>query len=365
MNAGFSPEQWKRIKSNAGKWWVAELGRPLLHAELQGLTPAIEKPEHPLYDFVPFYDFSLPVEKIVDAWNYKLATTRFLGDAFPSVRPNFGPGSIAAYLGAKVENGNGTVWFEPTSALPIEEITFAYLPDNPWYLRTQKLIEAAMDRWQGMVQVAMTDLGGNLDILSTFRPSEKLLLDLLDAPHEVKRLTWQAHELWWRYFDRFNSITRPQCPGYSGWNRMFSDQPSYVLQCDFCYMISLDMFDEFVKPELTKTAEKLSNVVYHLDGPGQLTHLDSILEIDAIDCIQWVPGDGSATVEHWPQVYRKITAAGKKIQIFSSQAENPYTILDTLADQLGRVDHISYHFDGDITQQAEVETLFNKYGCPC
>ena len=31
------------------------------------------------------------------------------------------------------------------------------------------------------MQLSMTDLGGTLDILSTFRPSEKLLLDLYRA----------------------------------------------------------------------------------------------------------------------------------------------------------------------------------------
>lgn len=365
MNTGFDTEQWDQIKTNSRKWWAGELGRPLLHAELKGLEPAIKKPAQPYYEFIPFYDFSLPVAAIVDAWDYHLAGTKFLADAFPSIFPNFGAGSIAAYMGAEVENGNETVWFTPTSELPIEEITFEYQPGNKWYLRTKEFIEAAMDRWQGAVQVAMTDLGGNLDILSAFRSSEKLLLDLFDAPEEVKRLTWQGHEMWWRYFDQLNSITSPKCPGFSCWNRMFSDKPSYVLQCDFCFMIGLDMFDEFVKPELTKTAESLSNVVYHLDGPGQLRHLDSLLEIDAIDCVQWIPGAGSKTVESWPEVYEKITEAGKKIQVFSSQAENPYTILDTLAEQLGRVDHISFHFDGDIAQETEIRQLFEKYGYVC
>lgn len=365
MKVGFNTEQWQRIKNNSAKWWAGELGRPLLHAELKGLTPAIMKPEQPFYGFVPFYDFSLPAEKIVDVWNYELASTKLIGDAFPNIFPNFGPGSIAAYMGADVESGNETVWFKPTSVLPIEDITFEYLPDNKWYLRTKKLVEAAMDRWQGAVQIAMTDLGGNLDILSAFRPAEKLVFDLFDAPQEVKRLTWQAHEMWWRYFEEFNSITSPTCPGFSCWNRMFSDIPSYVLQCDFCFMISPDMFDEFVKPELAQSAEQLSNVVYHLDGPGQLTHLDSLLEIDAIDCIQWIPGAGSKTVEYWPEVYKKITQAGKRIQVFSSQAENPHTILDTFSGQLGGVDHISFHFDGNIAEQDEVEKLFEKYGCIC
>jgi len=41
----------------------------------------------------------------------------------------------------------------------------------------------------------MTDLGGNLDILSTFRPGTDLLLDLYDHPEDVKRLTGEAHTM--------------------------------------------------------------------------------------------------------------------------------------------------------------------------
>jgi hypothetical protein len=44
------------------------------------------------------------------------------------------------------------------------------------------------ERFQGVVQIGMPDLGGNLDILASFRPNEKLLLDLVDEPEEVKRL---------------------------------------------------------------------------------------------------------------------------------------------------------------------------------
>jgi hypothetical protein len=90
----------------------------------------------------------------------------------------------------------------------------------------------------------MTDLGGNLDILASFRPSDALLLDLYDHPEDIKRLTWQAHEAWWRYFNELNAVLRPPNPGYTAWTPIFSESPYYMLQCDFCYMIGPDMFDD-------------------------------------------------------------------------------------------------------------------------
>jgi 5-methyltetrahydrofolate--homocysteine methyltransferase len=171
-----------------------------------------------------------------------------------------------------------------------------------------------MDRWQGAVQVAMTDLGGNLDILSTFRPGERLLTDLIDHPDDVKRLLWDAHRMWWKHFEEIDAILRPANPGYTAWTPIFSETPYYMLQCDFCYMIGPKMFEEFVRPELAETCKKLSNPFYHLDGVGQLPHLDSLLAIKELKGVQWVPGTGKPQGEGWPEVYAKIRRAGKLAQ---------------------------------------------------
>ena len=76
--------------------------------------------------------------------------------------------------------------------LDVDEVGFTFDGNNVWFRRVQDLYTAALERWGGLVQMGMTDLGGNLDILSTFRPGEGLLLDLYDPPKEVKCLTWDA-----------------------------------------------------------------------------------------------------------------------------------------------------------------------------
>ena len=38
----------------------------------------------------------MPAEQIVDRWEYYLSGQYYLGDAFPSVWPNFGAGVVAA-----------------------------------------------------------------------------------------------------------------------------------------------------------------------------------------------------------------------------------------------------------------------------
>jgi hypothetical protein len=127
-------------------------------------------------------------------------------------------------------------------------------------------------------------------------------------------------------------------------------------------MIGPDMFKQFVKPELVETSKKLTNVFYHLDGPGQLVHLDSMLEIDTIQGIQWVPGAGQPDASQWPQVYKKITEAGKLIHVCSNMADDPFTVIDKIADQTGRADNIVYHYDGDIADRDQAEEMLSKYG---
>jgi len=254
-----------------------------------------------------------------------------------------------------------TVWFRPRVECEIEDMRFAPEPANRWLKRIEDICRAGIDRWEGRVQIGMTDLGGNLDILSTFRPAEKLLLDLYDHPDAVKRRTWEAHELWFRYFNEIDAILRPANPGYTAWAGLFSETPHYMLQCDFCYMISPAMFDEFVKPELAAACRRLDNAFYHLDGPGQLPHLDSLLEIPELKGIQWIPGAGNPSFAHWPEVYRKIRAAGKLIQVYVGSGDE-LGLIDTLAGQLGSARGIVAIGSVPAADEERLTRVLAKYG---
>ena len=87
---------------------------------------------------------------------------------------------------------------------------------------------------------------------------------------------------------------------YKNWMNIPSSKPWYPIQCDFCYMISPEQFEEFVLPHLVEQVEHMERSVYHLDGVGELTHLDTILDIEGLTAIQWIPGGGRSR----PQVIR-------------------------------------------------------------
>ena len=329
---GFTPERFARVVLSHERWWRGELDRPLVHIFLTGARDPGPPPEpyHPAW--TAFYGFETPVETIIAGWEHSLSGLEFMGDAFPHVWPNFGPGVAAAMLGAKLKLSVDarTVWFEPDRECEPAERRFVFDSDNAWLGRVGDIAAAADARWGGSVQIGMTDLGGNLDILSSFRPSETLLLDIYDAPGEVKRLTWELHECWLRLFEHLNRKT-PHNPGWTCHAPILSKEPYYMLQCDFAYMIGPGMFGEFVLPEIAATAMRLSRAFYHLDGVGQLPHLDALLALPALKGVQWVPGSGEPEKRDWTHVYRRILDAGKLAQATHMDLDG----FDRLCGELG------------------------------
>ena len=53
-----------------------------------------------------------------------------------------------------------------------------------------------------------------------------------------------------------------------------------------------EMFERFVLPDLAACCDRLDHAFYHLDGKGELPHLDLLLSIDGLRGIQWIPGAG-------------------------------------------------------------------------
>lgn len=158
--------------------------------------------------------------------------------------------------------------------------------------------------------MSIPDLGGVLDVAATLRGSENLLYDLYDAPEEVVRLAREIQAAWYEAYQDLSEVLQDQ-PGNTNWSGLLSATPSYIIQCDFCYMISNPMFREFVLDTLKEDVKRLDHVIYHLDGIGELKHLDDILSIQELRAVQWVPGEGHPYGAYWMEEYKKIQAAGK------------------------------------------------------
>ncbi len=89
------------------------------------------------------------------------------------------------------------------------------------------------------------------------------------------------------------------------------------------------MFERYVLPDLSACCEQLDYAFYHLDGKGQLPHLEMLLGLERLRGIQWVPGDGQPQAEHWLPLIQRIRQSGKLCQVYAS-AEGALTILREL-----------------------------------
>lgn len=357
MGIDFSANRWDKVKDSHKKWWEGTLERPLIPVWMEGRDPGRAEPHIPLLSQSTCNDLTISAKNIIDRIDYELSKQIFLGDAFPYFNMDcFGPGIVSAFCGARLDNSSGRVWFHPQKSVPISEIHLEYDANNVWLNRIKEICKEGMNRWQGQVLLGMPDLGGVLDILAVFRSSEELLMDFYDYPEEVIRLSWEIHELWHRFYNEINDVLQPINPGYSDWSTILSDKPSYIPQCDIAYMISPGMFDEFARPELEATFKRLERSIYHLDGVGQLAHLDSLLQIEELDVVQWVHGDGKPDQANWPEVYQKIHKAGKKMQVFSGELH----CLDAVISQIGTSKGIHFR-SWTLKDEAEVLKYLAKF----
>ena len=96
-----------------------------------------------------------------------------------------------------------------------------------------------------------------------------------------------------------------------------------------------------------------SDLIYHLDGPGALRHLDSLLAIPELNAIQWVPGAGREEFYRWIPVFRKVQAAGKGLQVNCRLTE-----IDQVIETLDP--HGLYLAVGGVPSREAAEALLKK-----
>jgi len=304
------------------KWWNNELDRGLIPIIVHGDdsdkgAPVI--PGHKPSKFgctqAMFADLSVSPKQIIDCCDYAYSKLEFLGDAYPFLNMDFsGPGIGAVYMGGYFEVNDGLLWFYGQPVDNIRDIQVKYDPNNIWLERSKEIIREGMKRWGEEVLIGMPDVGGGIDILASLRGTSKLLLDLYDNPEEVSRLVKEIGDLWQIYFDEFAAIAN-NGKLFTNWSGILSKKSTQMLQADFSFMTSPDMFDEFILPELAERCANLERACYHLDGVGEIPHLDSLLGIEDLKLIQWIPGTGTTPENKWTDLYDKILSTGRKLQV--------------------------------------------------
>jgi 5-methyltetrahydrofolate--homocysteine methyltransferase len=305
-------EGWEKARERFAAWWAGESAdRPVIQL-YAGVERAMRESGWNAWHFVRHLDNP---ERTAAAFEEYCRLVYFGAEAYPDLLINFGPGVMAAFIGAEPQIREDTVWFETPMGWDEIDEKVVFDPENIWWKRVRGAAEAAVARSDGNFFVGMTDLGGNLDLAASLRGAQNLLFDMLDWPERVLELLKTINALWFRYYEEFDGVIRRRLEGTSSWMNIWCPGRWYPLQCDFSAMLSPEMFERFAGPFLQEQCRWLDHSIYHWDGPGQLPHLEILLDIPELDGIQWTPGAGNPEVgsPKWFPLYQRIQQRGKRV----------------------------------------------------
>ncbi len=258
------------------------------------------------------------VDEAIDLFARYADATDHLAEGYHFLFINLGASMMSAFLTGVTDFRGDTIWLEVPEPLTLDEILELGTSDEPRYTEVAfEAIRRLVERLEGRFVFAPPELGGILDILAALRTTTNLLMDTMDQPEKLDACFEHVFGLWRHYRGRLRDIIAPH--NHRCWAqamRVLAGRNSHLGTCDFSAMISPDAFERWVMPVLRWQMEDGDGrLYYHLDGPGELPHVEKLLSLPDLRAIQWVPGAGNpgGLHERWHGLYRCILEAGKKV----------------------------------------------------
>lgn len=331
-------KNWEETQEKFRNYWKHQnTGRPLMIvvAEKEDAEPL---PENLIP--VDMEDKYMNAKRKVARYRHWCENHEFLAESFPNMSADFGPGSIASYLGSDIEFHDDTVWFTEWVEDWEETPELKFDGENKWLKKHLELVEECRKLAGDDFFIAIPDLMENIDVLASLRGAQDTIFDLIDEPEEMEKRIQQVTDVYFEYYDRFYNIVKDEDDSscYTVF-QIWGEGKTAKLQCDFSAMMSPAQYREFIVDSLRQQARKLDNVLYHLDGPDAIKHMDALMEIEEIDALQWTSGDHGpdGTLEEWYEIYDKARRAGKSlwIKVYSGEVDDWIRNADRLVRRYG------------------------------
>jgi len=297
----------------------------------------------------------MDTQYVADMALHTVMNTEYLGDALPHCYPNLGPEVFSAFFGCELEFGEETSWSVPILYDWANVGRVRFSEDNTYWRKINELTDALLVAGQGRFYTGMTDFHPGGDAIAAFRDPVQLNYDMIEHLDDVKALLPYVTEVYLKVFDHFYRKLRGANQAISTWTSIVSSKKWLVPSNDFSCMISPRTFDDVFLPSIIEECRHYDASLYHLDGPGALKHLDSLLAIKELSAIQWVYGAGRGRASDWLWVYQKCQAAGKGVEIHITPDE-----LDTIMDNL-RPEGVWLGIDG-VRDREEADSLIKRVG---
>lgn len=323
MSLEFKPD-WDETKERWKAWWSREyFGRCAL-AVTAPRADAPDDPPPPAPDRVE--DRWLDIEYRVALCDWTMRRTYYGGEAIPNWNSGYsGWNAIPTYLGCPVTLDDATGWWDPIlgeGALTDHDFRRLTIdPENWWWRHARAMLQAGVAASRGRCVVGVGAFGGCGDTLAALRGTMNLLTDVMDCPDYVLQFELYLMRQWTEVYDALYEITREVTEGSTCWNDVWSPGKFYVAQCDFSYMLSPGTFRRLFLPAIELQTRFLDHCTYHVDGVPAYAHIDALLELPGIHCLQIVPGAGKPSALHWMEMLQRIQSAGKNLELFLSPEE--------------------------------------------
>lgn len=356
----YNVKDFEQVKKNCRSFWNHEfIGRPYicLNAPKKGME---RTQKNLIMEYVTRVqnaqkgDFVSAVKEFDE---YAKATAHY-GESLPQYRVDLCPDQYAAFYGAEIvaREGEETSWVH-NIAEELSDIDVTFDRNNPTILTLEKAFQTAAEIANGNFMLDVPDYHSNLDALSALLSPQNLCYELMDNPELLEEKLTTINNDYHKVYEIFYHAGKMDEMGTIGWHPIYCDGRTAALQCDFSCMISPADARKYVIPSLEKEAEHLDRVVYHYDGKQALGHLDDVLAIQKIDCIQWVPGAGEKRTVYWMDLLKKIQASGKSVWIYDWTKEE--ILADTELDP--KLTVFSLSLDSQDDAEDLMEKLEKKY----
>jgi hypothetical protein len=326
-----------KLKPDFGKtldrfeaWWRGEI---LDRCPVTLYAPSGKPYKGPTKRHATLRDRWMDVEFQVDSAIAHLEQGVYPGDHFPQYMPNVGPELNATLLGCDLEFSENSSWSKPIIHDPAQWEQILTRPldlGNVYWQTIEKMTDLAIEKSDGRYLVGITDIHDNYDLLAALRDPETLCLDIMDCPQTIRRVAHATANVFGEMFRRLYAKTRAAGMPCTTWIPATHDGPYYVPSCDFWCMVSDEIAREWILPDIVTEMQGLDRSIFHLDGPQALRHLDLLLGLPQLNAVQWVYGAGNGPASRWIDVYKRIVAAGKGIQMFSEDPQDAMAVLDAV-----------------------------------
>jgi len=307
------PDWEQRLRRQDAFWHREVIGRPVVCFTLPRPNPNHPRPAPKKW--ATLRDRWMDTQYLAESTLAEVMNTEYLGDALPSVWPNLGPEVFSAFFGCELEYGETTSWSIPNLKDWADVDRLVFSTENFYWNKILEMMDALIEVGRGKFYTGITDLHVGGDAIAAFRDPQQLNLDLVEAADRVKALRDRVTDTYLWVYDFYHHKLRAAGHAIGTFAGIVSAKKWYVPSNDFSCMISKPMFDEIFLPGIIRECRHLEASVYHLDGPGALRHLDSLLEINELNAIQWVYGEGHGRASDWMHIYKRCQAAGKGLQI--------------------------------------------------